>query len=171
MASAGGTFWVATGAILYGLFHLATGLVMLSAKSMTAEDSLRMVTCVLLLGAGGGLLYIVERFAYLPTDTLTVLFTYWVPLIAAYLMVTVGVWGLIDKSSLRLRTDDADSDALTDGEWRKAIWIFLVALCLIVGHIVLKQAVFGFGGEATLSRVVSSPLASPLETPLAGIQR
>lgn len=166
MAGPGGTFLIATGAILYGLFHLATALLLRSTTSMTIEDSLRIVSCVLMLGLGVGLLYIAERFGYDPADDFTYQVIYWIMLAGGYLSATLGLWGLIDKSAMRLRTGHEDEDALTAEEWRKAGWIFLVALGLLVGHVAFKQGVASSRSDLTAPGSLPSPLASPLETPV-----
>jgi hypothetical protein len=135
-AGPGGLFVVATGAITYGIFHLIAGLVLLSARSITREDGLRIATCTLFVILGIGLIFMAEYGGYLDG------IVYWLMLIGSYLMATTGVWGLIDKSVLRLRTGNPADDAFSDEDFAKT-WKFLVMVIgLIIVHLVLKYILF-----------------------------
>jgi hypothetical protein len=172
-AGPGGTYLIATGALLYGVINLIAGLLLRAKGSLTPEDGLRISYCLLLIGVGGGLVFIAERFAAELSYDATYRVIYWIMLICGYQMAILGIGAMIDKSAMRLRTGDPAIDALTAEDVRKAGWFFLVAAGIIAVHLIVEQSGFFVREDPakaahteTAIETRVSPLVSPLQSPL-----
>lgn len=162
----GGLFLIATGAIFYGLFQSLAGVLLWANKRLDPEGSLRIATCLLLLPIGIGLLFIAEIVGYVENPNFTDRIGYWTSLLGGYLLGGVGVWGLVDKRAMRLRTGDPEIDALTPEEVGKAGKFLLVIAGVIVLHVVVSQLFFRGGGEGVLNNGFLSPLFTAFDSPL-----
>jgi hypothetical protein len=168
MAAPGGIFVVATGAIGIGALQCVAALLMLVNKSYAPEDALRIVMGLLLLLSGIGAIVLAELWAASGLYDIGAHILDGVILVAGYLLAGAGVWGLVDKSAMRLRTGDPAVDALTPHEVGKAGKFLLIIAGVIVLHLIVSNLFLRSGDEGGVLSTLFSAFNSPFNSPLVG---